>query len=337
VRRNGSNPLSITLPTLFGRTISVAVDGLVYWAEGGAGTGVIKRVSLDGSMMPETVVGGTLNLPRNAAVDATHVYWSEANGAIQKAPLAPGGPISSDRGAVPTFINCLFSGNAAVDNGGAYAGVAADPVFLNCTVVGNTAGTQTGGLRINGDATHQAAVTNCILFFNTDSSGLPVTSQQVRAVNGIVLSVAHSCVQGGIAGAGNVSVDPQFVDLDGPDGVVGTIDDSPRPMPGSPVNDAGSTPLATDLATDLHGSPRRMDDRSRADTGVGPAPIVDMGAYEQPRCRADWTMDGVLNSQDFFDYLSDFFAADPVADFNFSGVVNSQDFFDFLAQFFAGC
>ncbi|MBC7772862.1 MAG: hypothetical protein H7210_10235, partial [Pyrinomonadaceae bacterium] len=83
--------------------------------------------------------------------------------------------------------------------------------------------------------------------------------------------------------------------------------------------------------------PRFQNDTARTDTGVGPAPIVDMGAYEQDRCRADWNLNGALNSQDFFDFLNDFFALNPQADFNFSGFIDSQDLFDFLAQFFTGC
>jgi probable HAF family extracellular repeat protein len=54
-------------------------------------------------------------------------------------------------------------------------------------------------------------------------------------------------------------------------------------------------------------------------------------------CAADFNIDGVVNSQDFFDYLGQFFLSSPAGDFNADTLVNSQDFFDFLNAFFAGC
>ncbi|MGE3107876.1 MAG: GC-type dockerin domain-anchored protein [Phycisphaerales bacterium] len=52
-------------------------------------------------------------------------------------------------------------------------------------------------------------------------------------------------------------------------------------------------------------------------------------------CPADWNADLLLNSQDFFAFLADFFTS--AADFNGSGSTTSQDFFDYLAAFFNGC
>jgi hypothetical protein len=48
---------------------------------------------------------------------------------------------------------------------------------------------------------------------------------------------------------------------------------------------------------------------------------------------ADWNGVDAVNSQDFFDFLSDFFGAN--ADFDGSGDTTSQDFFDFLEAFLA--
>jgi hypothetical protein len=54
-------------------------------------------------------------------------------------------------------------------------------------------------------------------------------------------------------------------------------------------------------------------------------------------CPADFNADAAVNSQDFFDFLTAFFAEAPGADFNRDTLINSQDFFDFLAAFFVGC
>jgi hypothetical protein len=67
----------------------------------------------------------------------------------------------------------------------------------------------------------------------------------------------------------------------------------------------------------------------------------DVGNPCSAPCPCDFNNNGVLNSQDFFDFLACFFTNGcPAGDYNDDGFVNSQDFFDFLACFFAppaGC
>ncbi|MGE3108649.1 MAG: GC-type dockerin domain-anchored protein [Phycisphaerales bacterium] len=54
-------------------------------------------------------------------------------------------------------------------------------------------------------------------------------------------------------------------------------------------------------------------------------------------CDADFDCDGVIDSQDFFSFVNDFFVAAPRSDINHDGFFNTQDYFDFLTMFFNGC
>jgi hypothetical protein len=211
--------------------------------------------------------------------------------------LGFGGAVFNTNESDPAMQNCQFIGNSAVE-GGAVCGWSENaPQFVNCTFVGNVASDIGGGmLSRSGD---RSALTNCILWGNSDSSGTGESAQvysQHENGNGYPV-VDYSCIQGGWTGLGGVGIvpdDPLFADPDGADDILGTEDDNLRLLPGSPCIDAGdneavpqdSADLDDDgdttepIPVDLDWLARFHDDPDTPDTGNGLAPIVDMGAHE---------------------------------------------------------
>lgn len=219
--------------------------------------------------------------------------------------------------ASPTLTNVIFSGNSAVGIGGGLHSFISSPTLTNVTLVGNTAGGSGGGMHnefntsatltnvtfsnnsaVNGGGIHNSnssssTVTNSILWGNTATTGPQISNI------GSTAAVTYSIVEGGWTGTGNLNLDPLFVRSpdSGDDGTWGTGDDDYgdlRLQSNSPAIDAGdNTAVPADVADldddgntsettplDLDMLPRFFDVSSVVDTGVGPAPIVDMGAYE---------------------------------------------------------
>jgi hypothetical protein len=90
------------------------------------------------------------------------------------------------------------------------------------------------------------------------------------------ITATYSIIQGGFPGPGNIDADPLFVDPT-PEGF------DFRTQPGSPAIDAGNNAMFDIFYVngfDLAGEPRRMDVLATPDTGVGSAPIIDIGPYE---------------------------------------------------------
>jgi hypothetical protein len=262
----------------------------------------------------------------------------------------------------PSIINCIFVGNESFDISGGGGGirneVRSSPNVTNCTFSANSA-TVGAGMRSNNDCT--PTVVNSIFWGN-----LP---DQINDIISSSTTVDYSDIQGGwtgAGGAGNINLDPRFIDPDGPDDIPGNEDDNLRLLTGSPCIDAGDNSVVTEQ-TDLDGNPRIVD-------GDGDCiAVVDMGAYEyQPEdcnangshdlcdiaegtsqdcnmngvpdeceslvgCQDDWDCDGVLDMDDVCLCTPCFAAVDaegrPEGDIDKDCDVDLNDFARFASNF----
>ncbi len=164
----------------------------------------------------------------------------------------------------PQLINGIFNRNTAGVVGGGLFVYQTTAVLTNTTFAGNSAGDRGAGLAVNESV---AMAVNSILWGNTAPTAAEIFNGPSSTVN-----VSYSIVKGGYAGAGNKNADPLFIDA-----AAGNL----RVRSTSPAVDAGNNAaVPATVTTDLDGHPRFADMPSVPDSGVGVAPIVDMGAYE---------------------------------------------------------
>ena len=207
-----------------------------------------------------------------------------------------------------SVVHSLFSGNSASSSGGAIqlrqssGEPTLDAVIAGCTIVGNAVDYGSGaGVMLQWSAPEpdrpHVALHNNVIWGNTGTYGSEREAQLMFWGTPTILSLEQNLVAGwtgDLGGTGNRNGDPLLVDLDGDDDVLGTEDDDARLGAASPCIDAGRndrvpqdtldvdgdgdrvepTPL------DLAGTQRFVDVVSRPDTGLGTAPIVDLGAHE---------------------------------------------------------
>ncbi|HRI61408.1 MAG TPA: choice-of-anchor Q domain-containing protein, partial [Saprospiraceae bacterium] len=157
--------------------------------------------------------------------------------------------------APANVTNCVFSGNLAGNLGGGMLTWNAASSVTNCSFSGNLSSSNTGGLVNYG--TTSAILRNCIFWGNKGSG--------VTNVGGGTAIVTYSIVQGGYAGAGNLNVDPMFVEQPPIEhGLSGDL----RLQACSPaINKGSDAAVPAGVTTDLDGNNRFYG-------------TVDMGAYE---------------------------------------------------------
>ena len=172
-----------------------------------------------------------------------------------------------------TLTNCTFSGNSANWYGGAiWCYYNSTLGIANCTFSGNSAGRFGGAVYCCSYSI--LILSNCILWSNTANGS---SSEIYIADSGSLCILNYCCVDNtGYGGqTGNITEnnciydDPQFVDPDGADNIVGTPDDDLHPQGASPCIDAGDNSyVPAGVTTDFDGNPRIAHGR------------VDIGAYE---------------------------------------------------------
>lgn len=236
------------------------------------------------------------------------------------------------------ITGCVFAGNTA-RGASARAGALTvgwtSPRITNTTITANEAiSSIPGGSTVGGVYSFASSTTrfeNTILWANTDSSGQSLGAQLQSEFG--TLSARNCCIQNwsnSIPGVGSFDADPLFRSLDDlrlsqASPCIGAGNANIRPFDDADLDHDNdfTEPLPLDAAN----LPRVV--------GVG----MDIGAYETqlPNCPADYNADKVLNTNDYFAFLTDFFAGNPRADFNADMSVDVQDFFEFLAAFLRGC
>lgn len=195
-----------------------------------------------------------------------------------------GGGMANVYASSPTLVNVLFSGNTGEDGGALSNHWRSSPTLINVTIAQNRA-TDYGAAMMN-SANARPVIRNTIIWGNSAPAG-GVFSQIFNEDSYSFAIVSDSLLQSNldvneVGGTRNRVADPRFVDADGPDTIVGTSDDDLRLMPDSPAVDAGNNAsVPQGVRVDLADRPRFVDDPTVPDTGVGAAPLVDLGAYER--------------------------------------------------------
>ena len=203
-----------------------------------------------------------------------------------------------------TLIDNVFNGNkattapTAISSGGLGGALMLSDVstLLGNTITANDGDENAGGIYVTSGA--DVLMVNNILWGNTVSKSIPPGEDQIPIAKiqlhngGGIVDMSYGVFEGlyEVTGEdppnpgdfpGVVDQDPLFEDSNGADGVTGNSDDDLRPGPGSPAIDSGdNSAVPPDVLSDINGDNRFQDDPSTTDSGLGSAPIVDMGAYE---------------------------------------------------------
>jgi hypothetical protein len=171
----------------------------------------------------------------------------------------------------PTFVNCLFYENTAME-GGAIASLRGTVTLVNCTLVENMAEFGHAGALFDNQG--KAIIKNSILWNNVS---VKYDTDEVYNDTGTT-TITYSNIEGGWTGTGNINSDPKFVNAEADDYRIG----GPFMHP-SPCKDAGNDPSVPadfgDLDWDGNTSEQVPFDLTAATSRFSWG-NVDIGAFE---------------------------------------------------------
>ncbi len=234
-------------------------------------TPIMAPPTLDGfiiadgnAYISQTAGGGILNdnsevVYRNLILKNNTAYYSGA-GAYNNA------------GTVE-FTNVVFAQNVAqLLNGGGLHNYGGNVTLINSTLYGNQligGSAEGGGVATTNSG--QTTIVNSILWGNSDTPNGSGTNAQIAVGGSSSTDVSYSIVAGmsPYPGSSNSNSNPLFVNA--PNNL--------RLQDQSPAIDAGNNNAVSSVTTDVAGNSRFVE-HTRANSGNGTPPLIDMGAYE---------------------------------------------------------
>lgn len=249
------------------------------------------------------------------------------SGSIVRSSYFTGGPIGvKGPNTSIRFIACVFENTTLRSDQLFFEGTGAGATFRfdSCLFSNlNSPGKAIVSVIASSPSLRTSTIVNCsapALVVNTNTPGTIDISNSIIRGNtfanltvGGTATISYCILDSLLPGPGNLVTNPLFTNPAAGDYTL---------KRGSPAVDSGNSSLVpADVLVDAAGNPRRVDDPIMPDTGVGPAPIVDRGAFEfQPpppgTCRVDLTTtavsgspgygvpNGIVNNDDFFYYLN---------------------------------